>query len=251
MPEGIAALTGGGGLLWLCLGAVLAGIVRGFTGFGTAMVYLPFAGAVLGPFEALTTLVVKDLVGPLIHVPRALKDGTPADILRLAAGAVLFVPVGVWALSQVHPDVFRWGVSLIALSLLVLLVAGVRYRGPLTPPLVFGTGAAGGFLAGSVGLPGPPVILLYMASTLPISALRANSMLYLILADVILLVVLLLGGLLVPAALLLGAVLILPYTVGNWVGARLFRPEAERIYRRAAYVIIAGSAIMGLPVWKG
>lgn len=251
MPEGIAALTGGGGLLWLCLGAVLAGIVRGFTGFGTAMVYLPFAGAVLGPFEALTTLIVKDLVGPLIHVPRALRDGQPADVLRLGLGAALAVPLGVWALTQVHPDVFRWGVSMVALILLLLMAMGVRYRGPLTPPLVFGTGAVGGLLGGSVGMPGPPVILLYMASTLPISALRANSMLYLILADVILLCVLWVGGLLVPAALLLGAVLIIPYTFGNWIGARLFRPEAERLYRRAAYVIIAGSAITGLPVWKG
>ena len=251
MPESIAALTDTGGLLWLCLGALLAGVVRGFTGFGTAMVYLPFAGAILGPFEALTTLIVKDLVGPLIHVPRALRDGHPADIARLAAGALLAVPLGVFALTLVDPVVFRWGVSLVALTLLVLLVSGVRYRKPLTPPLVFATGAAGGFLGGSVGLPGPPVILLYMASTLPVAALRANNMLYLILADLILLGVLWIGGLLVPAALLLGAVLIIPYTFGNWVGARLFRPEAERLYRTAAYIIIAGSAIMGLPLWEG
>ena len=251
MPDSLAALVDGGGLLWLCTGALLAGVVRGFTGFGTAMVYLPFAGAVIGPFEALTTLIVKDLVGPLIHVPRALRDGTPPDILRLAAGALFAVPLGVWALTQVPPEAFRWAVSLIALTLLVLLVAGVRYRGPLTPPLVFGTGGLGGFLAGSVGLPGPPVIMLYMASTLPVAAVRANLMLYLILADVILLGVLWIGGLLVPAALLLGAVLILPYTFGNWVGARLFRPEAERLYRSAAYIIIAGSALMGLPLWEG
>jgi hypothetical protein len=29
----------------------------------------------------------------------------------------------------------------------------------------------------------------------------------------------------------------------------MFRPEAERIYRWVAYLIIAGSAISGLPVW--
>lgn len=238
-----------GSIIWLATGAFLAGIVRGFTGFGTAMVYLPFAGQVLLPFEALTTLLIKDLTGPLIHVPRALKEGHPGDVVRLGIGAVIGLPLGVWVLSQVPPEVFRWGVSLVALGMLAVLIAGLRYHGRLTKPLIFATGALGGFLAGCVGLPGPPIILLYMASTLPVSAIRANNMLYLILADVLMFVVLWLNGYLVASAIALGVLMILPYTLGNWAGARLFRPEAERVYRWAAYAIIAGSAIMGLPVW--
>lgn len=249
MPEPLAAALQTPGLWFLALGALLAGIVRGFTGFGTAMVYLPFAGQVLLPFEALTTILIKDLTGPLIHVPRALRDGQPGDVLRLGLGALFGLPLGVWVLSHVPPEVFRWGVSLVALALLAMLVGGLRYRGELTRPLIFATGALGGFLAGSVGLPGPPIILLYMASTLPVAAIRANAMLYLILADVLLLCILWLNGYLVASAVMVGVLMILPYTFGNWVGARLFRPEAERIYRRAAYLIIAGSAIMGLPLW--
>lgn len=249
MSEALASAFATDGLWFLGVGAFLAGIVRGFTGFGTAMVYLPVAAQVLTPFEALTTLLVKDLTGPLIHVPRAFRDGHPADVVRLGLGALIGLPFGVWVLAQVPPEVFRWAVSLVALTMLVLLIGGVRYRGRITPPLVFVTGAAGGFLAGSVGLPGPPIILLYMASTLPITAIRANNMLYLILADILLLAVLWWNGYLVVTALMLGVLMILPYTLGNWVGAHLFRPEAERFYRWAAYLIIAGSALMGLPLW--
>ena len=251
MCEPVTGLLSCGELFFLAFGAALAGIVRGFAGFGTAMIYLPFAGQVLGPFEALTTLIIKDLTAPLIHVPRALRDGHPPDVVRLVMGAVVAVPLGVWVLSLVPGEVFRWGVSLVALGLLVLLVSGVRYRGPLTPPIVYGTGAMGGFLGGSVGLPGPPVILLYMASTLPASAVRANNMLYLILADVLLLAVLWWNGFLVPSAVMLGAAMILPYLVGNWLGGYLFRPGYELLYRRVAYAIIAASAIMGLPLWDG
>ena len=57
------------------------------------------------------------------------------------------------------------------------------------------------------------------------------------------------NGYLVAAALLLGVLMIVPYSLANWLGAVLFRPEAESYYRLAAYAIIAGSAIMGLPVW--
>lgn len=249
MPEVVSAALAADGLLFLALGAFLAGIVRGFTGFGTAMVFMPIAAQFLGPFEALTVMLVMDLVAPLMHVPRALKDGHPRDVLRLGAGAVVAVPLGVFLLTLIEPVVFRWGVSVTAFTLLVLLIAGVRYRGVLTKKLIYVAGGFGGLLAGSVGLPGPPVIMLYMASTLPVSAVRANLTLYLILADLILVGVLWVGGFLVFAALMLGVLMIAPYLAGNWAGAVLFRPEAEKIYRWVAYLIIAGSAISGMPIW--
>lgn len=249
MPDTLLGAFATEGVWFLAFGAFLAGIVRGFAGFGTAMIYLPVAGQVLGPFEALTTLIIKDLTAPLIHVPRAMKDGDPGDVLRLATGAALAVPLGVLVLTLVEPVVFRWSVSIVTLCLLVILVSGMRYRGPMTKPLIFGTGAMGGFLGGSVGLPGPPVILLYMASTLPPKTIRANNTLYLILADVILLVVLAWKGLLVSSAVALGFLMILPYLAGNWLGALIFKPGYEKIYRRVAYAIIAASALLGLPIW--
>ena len=249
MPETFAAALATEGLLFLAVGAFLAGIVRGFTGFGTAMVFMPIAAQFLGPFEALTAMLVMDLVAPLMHVPRALRDGQPKDVVRLGVGALLAVPMGVFLLTLVQPETFRWGVSVTSFVLLVLLISGVRYRGILTRKLIYIAGGFGGFFAGSVGLPGPPVIMLYMASTLPVSAVRANLMLYLILADLILVGVLWAGGLLVFAALAAGALMILPYLAGNWGGAALFRPQAEKIYRWVAYIIIACAAISGLPIW--
>ena len=249
MPEFLQPLLATPGLIWLVTGAGLAGIVRGFSGFGTAMIYLPIAGQLLSPFEALTTLIVMDMIGPIPNVPRAIREGHPKDVVRLGLGALLAVPVGVWVLSLVAPEVFRYGVSFVAMTLLVLLVMGVRYSGVLGRPMIFTTGALGGFLAGSVGLPGPPVIMLYMASTHPARVIRANTMLYLLLTDAIMLVVLALFGHLVFSAVGLGLLLALPYLLGNLTGAAIFRPEAEAIYRRVAYVIIGISAIHGLPIW--
>lgn len=249
MLEAISEALATEGLWFLGLGALIAGTVRGFAGFGSAMIYLPVAGQVLGPFEALTTIIVMELFAPLIHVPRALKDGHPPDVLRLSIGALVAVPLGVFVLTLIEPDVFRWSVSFVALCVLALLITGVRYRGELTKPLVYATGAMGGFLGGSVGIPGPPIIVLYMASTLPAKAIRANNTLYLIVADVIMLGVFLVGGVLVVSALALGFLIILPYLIGNWAGAKLFRPEGEVLYRRIAYAIIAVSAVTGMPIW--
>ncbi|MEL7116914.1 MAG: sulfite exporter TauE/SafE family protein, partial [Pseudomonadota bacterium] len=68
------------GLWLLAIGALLAGLVRGFSGFGTAMVYLPFAAEVFPPVWVLITLLVIDGLGPIPAVPRALRDGQPRDV---------------------------------------------------------------------------------------------------------------------------------------------------------------------------
>lgn len=237
------------GLWVLVVTALLAGLVRGFSGFGTAMVYLPVAGQVLSPFEALTTLMVMDLIGPIPNLPRAFRISDRPDILRLSLGALVAVPVGVFVLGLIEPAMFRYGVSLIAIALLILLISGFRYQGKLHPRMIYGTGAIGGFLAGSVGLPGPPVIMLYMASPHPVAVIRANIMVYLLLCDLMMIAVLQINGFLVLSAVALGALLALPYLVGNVLGGWLFRPRFERAYRAVAYFIIAASALNGLPMF--
>jgi uncharacterized protein len=227
----------------------VAGLVRGFSGFGTAMIYLPVAGLILSPFAALTTIVIFDLVGPLPNVRRAFREGEPADVGRLLAGLVVALPLGLYVLTLVAPEVFRFAVSIIALIMLACLVSGIRYHGPMTPPLVFGTGGLAGFLYGVAGLPGPPVILLYMSSTRPAEVIRANTLLFLYLSHAAMLPALAFFGRLDGSSVLLGVLLIIPTLAGNIAGAALFKPELERVYRTVAYLIIAASAISGMPIW--
>jgi len=236
-------------LVLLGCATFVAGLVRGFSGFGSALVYLPLAGQVLSPFQALTTLVIFDLLGPLPIVRRTIRDCEPSDLLRLITGLVVALPIGLFTLTLVAPDVFRYTVSFVALFLLACLISGFRYRGRLTPPLVFGTGAMSGFLQGVAGLPGPPVILLYMASTLPTQVIRANMFLFLFTTDVVLLPALALFGRLDSSAVVLGILLIVPNLIGSLTGARLFRPKYETTYRSVAYTIVGASAISGLPIW--
>ena len=235
--------------LTLLVGAAfLAALVRGFSGFGSALVYLPLAAQVLTPFEALTTIVIFDLIGPLPIVRRAGRECEKTDLLRLMSGLVVALPIGLFILTLVPPEAFRFAVSFVAIFLLVCLVSGFRYRGTLTPPLIYGTGAMSGFLQGVAGLPGPPVILLYMASTRPVQVIRANTFIFLFATDVILLPALALFDKLNASAIALGILLIVPNLLGGLIGARLFRPDYERVYRSIAYTIIAASAISGLPI---
>ncbi|MBZ0127740.1 MAG: sulfite exporter TauE/SafE family protein [Rhodobacteraceae bacterium] len=237
------------GLYLLVFAVILAGLVRGFAGFGTAMIYMPIAGTVLPPVWALAAMMVFDALGPLPNVPRAWRDGRPRELAMMVAGGLLALPFGVWVVSVVSPEMFRWSVAIITIGLLVLLVSGWRYHGALSRPLLAAAGALGGFLGGSTGLAGPPVIMLYMSSRQAIQVVRANILMFLLFTDLVALALMWAFGLLTAVPVLLGLILFVPYMLGNIAGAALFRPERERLYRWLAYLIIAASALSNLPLF--
>lgn len=239
------------GLLWLVVAVFIAGLVRGFAGFGSAMIIMPVASSVLTPVEAVLFLICAELVGPLPNARAAWRDGTPREVGVLVLGALLALPLGVWALSTMDATAFGWIVSGSVLVLLLLTVSGWRLRGELTRRMIVGTGAVGGFMTGFAGIPGPPVIMLYMASKLPIKVIRANFLLYLVCLDLLLFAMLWGFGMMNWSIAFLGLLVGIPNLVANMIGARLFDPAAERIFRTVAYLVIAASAIVGLPLWKG
>ena len=255
MPDSLAAvsaalgLADSGDLVWLLFGSVLAGLVRGFAGFGTAMIFLPFAASVMPPVWAVTVMVVMDITAPLLMAPRTAKDGDVGDVLRLGAGCLVGLPLGVAVLMILSSEVFRYSVSALTLLLLALLASGARFRGAPSRPMIYGAGGLGGILGGAVGIPGPPVIILYLASPLPASVVRANNFLYLLLADILLLGVFTLQGILYMTPLLIGASVTLTYFAGILAGTWAFNPDREKTYRIVAYLIIVGSALRGLPLF--
>ncbi|KIN71857.1 sulfite exporter TauE/SafE family protein [Sulfitobacter guttiformis] len=251
MPEILTSALATQGLVWLVVAVFIAGLVRGFAGFGSAMIIMPVASTVLPPVEAVTFLICAELIGPLPNARAAWRDGEPREVGLLVLGALLALPLGLWALTSMDPAAFGWVVSISVFALLALTIAGWRLKGALTQRLVVAAGAAGGFMTGFAGIPGPPVIMLYMASTLPAAVIRANFLLYLVALDLLLFPILWAFGLMNWSIAFLGVLVGVPNLIANIIGARLFDPSAERLFRNVAYIVIAVSAIVGLPLWKG
>ena len=250
MPEFLGSLPDAGGLIWLIIGVVAAGLVRGFAGFGSGMIIMATASSVLPPVSAVIFMMMAELIGPLPNLRAAWREGAPRDVGRLMIGATVMVPVGIWCLANMSADFFGWIVSASVLLLLAMLMSGWRYKGELTPRLTVGTGALGGFMSGFAGIPGPPGSMLYMSSRLPIAVIRANFLLYLLAIDVVMIAVFWGSGLFIWEIAVLGLLAGIPNFVANFAGARLFDPTAERVFRIVAYIVIAASAILGLPLWS-
>jgi uncharacterized membrane protein YfcA len=246
MPEALSAALAVDGLVILLAAALLAGIVRGFAGFGSAMVYMPLASAIVSPVTAFVSMVVFDVIGPVPNIPRALRECQRKEVALLGAGLLVGLPLGLAVLTRMPQDPFRWAVALTALALLAIILSGWRYRRQRKGADIFGTGVAGGVLSGSTGMAGAPALILYLAGRERTVVIRANMILYLFLGDVISLAILGTTGQLGSQDIWLGLVIAPVYLAGNVIGALLFTEKAEKIYHAIAYVVIAISALSAL-----
>src|SRR5262249_27217557 len=101
--------------------AILAGVVRGFSGFGSAQIYIPLIAAVYSPRAAAVTLLIIDTLGAAPFAVPALARCTWPEVLPMFIAAAVAVPLGTWALLVIDPIVLRWFIAALVLSLVIVL----------------------------------------------------------------------------------------------------------------------------------
>lgn len=234
-------------LFWIMAGfAAMAGLMRGFAGFGSAMVLSPLLSLYYSPATAVLAIALMEVVVSIQLIPRALPDVQWRFIGVASAAALVGMPLGVWALLVVDASLLAKFVAAVVLVFVLILASGWRYRGPKRPPVTAGVGAAAGALLTSTSVGGPPMLIYMMAGQDDARAVRANIIMFFAIAEFVTPFALWLGGAFVAKYLVLGALLCPPYLIGAWAGGRLFRASTERVYRRVALVFLGAIAIYGL-----
>ena len=251
LPAAMLTVAGGpGALAALAVTLALAGLVRGFTGFGTALVFMPVAAALIPAELAILILVTTGMAVWPVLVPGAWHAAAKREVAWMGAAALLFTPLGVALLASLPEAALRWAVAGAAAATLAALVSGWRHARPVGPAGLLGVGAASGLLGGATGLGGPPAILFYLAGPSGAARVRANTILFLCVLDVAIVTSLLARFDVTAAHAALCGLLAIPSLLATRAGQRLFHPARERLYRRGAYALIAASILAGLPLWR-
>jgi uncharacterized membrane protein YfcA len=228
--------------------AALAGLVRGFTGFGSAMVLAPSLAALYGPSHAVPVVLLLELALSVPFVPPALPRVDRPRVAVLCAAAAAGVPAGAWLLVALDERALRWAICAAVLAAVAILGFGWRHRGRAHPAATAAAGLASGVLGGSTGLSGPPVIFLMLSGGDPVERVRASFMVYFAWFDLVALAALAVAGAFTSQAAVLALALVLPYLAAAATGARLFGRAGEASYRRLALVVLVGVALVSLPL---
>jgi uncharacterized membrane protein YfcA len=165
-------------LALLMLAAFVAGMARGFSGFGAALIFVPLAGALAGPKLAPPLLLVIDGVFASYLIPSAWRLGDRRDISLMLTGALVGVPAGAAILTRVAPISLRWLIAVSASAMLVLLLSGWRYRGRPHAAATVAVGLISGLFSGIAQLGGPPVMSYWLGADIDHAKVRANVILY-------------------------------------------------------------------------
>ncbi|MEL6377125.1 MAG: sulfite exporter TauE/SafE family protein [Pseudomonadota bacterium] len=228
----------------------IAGLVRGFSGFGTALIFVPVAGIFLSPEEVIAVIALTGIASMAALLPRAMREGDKTEVGLLSLAALVTVPMGIWVMTRTDSEVIRWIVALVAGGTLLALLAGWRHSGQVRRLALLPIGAAAGFIGGMTGLTGPMVILFYLSGRAVAQSVRANTILFLAALDVVLVANLLIRGAIDIRLILLSGILAIPYFITSLIGQSKFDPKYERLYRNIAYAVIALAVVSGLPVWE-
>jgi hypothetical protein len=251
MPEALATVLADPALAWVCAASLLAGLVYGFAGFGSALIFMPLATLVVPPAMAVAAFSLSALASLFTVVPGAWRVADRRAVGAMIAACLVFTPAGVAALRLAPAEAIRTAIALVTLGTLAALLAGWRMPVGSGAGPRLAVGALAGLTGGSTGLNGPPVILFNLGvAGQPVAVTRGNLAVFLTLTSLSFLPQLWLQGLLPATAFWLGVVLLLPYAAGTWVGARLFDPGRAVLYHRLAYGLIGAAGIAALPVWN-
>lgn len=222
----------------------LVAVLRGFTGFGFALVAVPLLSLALAPVMAVPLVLLLEVVASLQLLPAIWRQAQWRAVLLLACGAVFGTPIGLYALAVLPPETMRLAIALVVLATAGLMAAGLRFRGRPSRGTTMSAGLASGILNGGAAMSGPPIVLYFLASPATASISRASLVLYFLLADLFGVGLAAASGLVTGGVLLLTALLLPGLFLGQAIGARFFRDERQAAYRGISIGVLLLTGIL-------
>jgi uncharacterized protein len=234
----------------LALTATIAGLARGFSGFGAALIFVPVASVLVGPKMAAPLLLITDSI---VAAPMIWSNWYRADrreVSYMALGCLVGIPIGTLILTQLDPLMLRWSIVLMSALLLVLLLSGWRYHGPQSAPVSVSVGAISGLFSGIAQIGGPPVVAYWLGLNREPVTMRASTVLFFAVGSIIGLVTYGFGGLLTRSVMALALMMVPSYGAGLFAGSKLFGLAEPQVFRRICFMLIALALIISLPIWQ-
>ena len=235
--------------LFLVFTAACGGLLRGYSGFGSALLLSPLWAIVIGPVQAVATLMILEAVVTLQLLPRAAKSTDWKLVGWLSVGAIVAIPFGTYLLVTVDPDILRRSIGIVVLVWSLIMLMGLRYEGRLTVPMTLGIGAISGAMTGATSLGGPPVLMYLLSSPARAESNRANIITYFGLISLVLVVALLLEGIYTSATWWRGLFLTPVFMGGAWIGARAFDRTSEATFRRLVLYFLLAIGVLTVGGW--
>jgi uncharacterized membrane protein YfcA len=232
-------------LLLVSAVVMLAALLRGFTGFGFALVAVPVFALIMAPTEAVVLSALLTLTISLFGI-RSYWGVVPLrPMWPLVLMAVVGTAAGTWVVTVISASGFQlWAGLSVILACLGMMALRPSER-PLHPVFEWLTGLLSGLMNGALAIPGPPMIIYAMLKEPQPHRSRALLMTFFLAASVLALVSYTVAGFVNMRATGYFLTALPALYAGDRLGVYLFRRFGSALYRRIA---LAGLLAMGLSI---
>ena len=222
--------------------ALLASVAQGLTGFGFALVIVPFLLLVVDVQETVVISTLLGIASTALLMIRSRRHVQWPLVLRLLAGSVAGMPAGLAVLLFVPEQALRLAVAAIVLAMVAAMAAGTRLRDS-GPRGELAVGLVAGVLRTSTGMPGPPVVLYLQGAGYRPHEFRAALSVFFLLGSVLSLAAFAGTHLVTGSAVVVSALALPAVVVGNWTGDRLLGMLDPTLFGRIVLLLLAVTAL--------
>lgn len=233
------------GVLYIAIGAAVAGLIQGLSGFAFGLVAMTFWSWFVEPQLAGPMVVFGSIIGQLLSF-KTIHRGLRRELITpLITGGILGVPVGIYLLHFFNPNYFKLciGIILIIFCSIMLFSKKIPQVGDVPKWVENIIGFMSGILGGIAGLTGPVITLWCTARTWSADTQRAVFQTFNLTMHCVTLAGYLASGLIDLRALRMFAVIapamLVPAIIGNLLYPRL----DQKIFRRFILGLLIASGI--------
>lgn len=157
---------------------LIAAIIRGFSGFGFALVAVPLLSMIMSPLSFVPIIFGMQVIAVLPGLRQTLQDAQWKQIVPLLPGGFLGTWGGLQLLYRINPEIIGFIIATAVIFVAVFLLKGFRLGRQFTKIEIGSIGLISGLLNGSAGLPGPPVIIAQLVTPNTEKMVRSNLIIF-------------------------------------------------------------------------
>ncbi|MDP5255269.1 MULTISPECIES: sulfite exporter TauE/SafE family protein [unclassified Vibrio] len=233
--------------VWLLVPVVmLAGLVRGYAGFGFAAIAVVGVNFVLAPQQSIPIVLMLDVICSVGLLKQALREADFATFKLLILGAILGIPMGMGLLFLIPEQPLKLLICIVILLISILLMFDLRLRNADRVGIKMGFGIASGIGTAGASVGGPMIVSYMLSSPLTATAQRATMILFFIVSETLAVGALFTGGLVDTQIVTLLAALLIPTLIAVRIGQWLFNRKPPKSLKHFALPILMMVSILGI-----
>ncbi|MBT3140206.1 sulfite exporter TauE/SafE family protein [Falsiruegeria litorea] len=238
----IFSITSPSELALIFLIATLGGLIKGLVGFAMPMVLIAGLTMIVPPDWALAGVILPAVVANGMQALHSGKAAAIASVLRfrvfLLVGLV-FLLSSAQLVTRVEPDTFMLMIAVPVVAFVLMQLLGVRFRvHRQSARLDAFVGAIAGFIGGMSGVWGPPTVAYLTALDTPKQdQMRVQGVVY-GLGAVALAIAHVGSGVLRMETLPFSMLLVLPVTIGMWLGGQFQDKIDQAMFRKLTLLVL-------------